>query len=169
MSEEDHRSFRRDPGVAALQPVDENTLVPWEGGRLLHAWWFRARGAREMPARSDFEPRVMGRHLAGITLHDVLPEEPRFRVRLVGSDFVEVLGYDPTGMWVADLPGGAPLVERYRWMVANRRPYMALDLPLRWANRDYDSYSTLVMPLSSDGREIDMLIAHVDVRPAWRR
>ncbi len=153
-----------DAGLAALRPVTARTRVPWEGGRLLHGWWFRARGDRAMPARRDFSPRVMGRHLAGVGLYDVTwphADRPHFRVRLVGSGITDVLGRDPTGFSAGEVPNVSRLIERFRWAVRERRPYMCVDLPLAWANKDFRSYSTLVMPLSDDGRRVNMLIAHL--------
>ncbi|RMF15294.1 MAG: PAS domain-containing protein [Alphaproteobacteria bacterium] len=155
-----------DPGLAALVPVEEDTRIPWEGGRVLHRWWHGARRGRRMPSRSDFSPRIMGRHLGGMVLHDVSHgEEPDFRVRLAGSDLVDIMNFDPTGLPMCEVPNGAPIIARYRWVVRERRPYMCLDLPLDWANKDYRSYSTLVMPLSDDGERVDMLIAHVHFVP----
>ncbi len=154
-----------DPGLAALVPVDEETRIPWPGGRVLHRWWFDARGDRAMPARRDFSPRVMGRHLSGMVLHEVEEGNPVFRVRLAGNDLIEAMRRNPTGLAMHEIPNGGPLLERYRWAVRERRPYMCLDLPLAWANKDFRSYSTLVMPLSDDGRRVDMLIAHVHFVP----
>ncbi len=158
-----------DPGLAALVPVGEDTEIPWPGGRLLHRWWYHARRGRRMPSRCDFSPRIMGRHLGGMVLHDVeAGDEPDFRVRLAGGDLVEAMRLDPTGLVMREVPNSAPLVARYRWVVRERRPYLCLDLPLSWANKDYRSYSTLVMPLSDNDDEVDMLIAHVHLVPIAR-
>lgn len=107
----------------------------------------------------------MGRHLGGMVLHDVEPGRTEFRIRLVGNDLVEVMRHNPSGLEMRKVPNSAPLIERYRWVVRERRPYMCLDLPLAWANKEYRSYSTLVMPLSDDGERVDMLIAHVHFVP----
>ncbi|GIX18243.1 MAG: hypothetical protein KatS3mg119_2429 [Rhodothalassiaceae bacterium] len=152
-----------DPGLDALIPVDEATEVPWEGGRLLQRWWFDIfnRTAR-LPRRSEFSPASMGRHLKGIGLMDITPEG-RFVVRLAGADIARAHGHPEHGRDFSTMPGSEPMIERFRWAIRTRRPYMCLDLPLRWARKEYLVYSVLVMPLSQTGARVDMLIAHTHV------
>lgn len=159
---------RRDSNIPALHEVTAETGVPWEGGRILHHWWFSARAERLMPARRDFSPKVMGRHLSGVGLCDVFwtnPARPLFRARLVGSHVASAWGRDPTGLWAEQLSRVEGLVERFTWAASMKRPYLCLKLPVTWGSKDFLFYSTLVMPLSSDGESVDMLIAHLHFHP----
>ena len=54
-------------------------------GRHVFDYWVAKRGARKMPARADLEPGDIPGHLPDIGLVDVLPDEPYFRYRLLGT------------------------------------------------------------------------------------
>ena len=106
----------------------------------------------------------MGRYLSSMVLHDVEPDDPVFRIRLAGTQIVDMLDRDPTGWIAGDLPNSDSLLARYRWAVAARAPYMCLDLPISWASKDYLAYSTLVLPLGPDDDTVAMLIANLSFR-----
>lgn len=153
--------YNRDPGLDAIIRDFTTEDIPWPGGQRLFQWWLTARGERRFPAREDFSPALMGRHLSTMVLHDVEPGEPEFRIRLVGTQIVDLVGRDLTGLRVGDLPNSGPMAARYRWAVAERAPYMCLDLPIGWASKDYLSFSTLVLPLGPDDASVTMLIANL--------
>ncbi len=153
--------YQHDPGLEAIIETFGPEDIPWQGGQRLFEWWLTARGSRRYPAREDFDPARMGRYLSTMVLHDVEPDAPVFRIRLVGTLVVDLIGRDPTGLAAGDLPNSGPMVARYRWAVAHRAPYMCLDLPIAWASKDYMAYSTLVLPLGPDDATVNMLIANI--------
>ncbi len=140
-------------------PVPED--LPTEDFRWLMAFWNDLRGSRDMPARSDFTPAQLVPYLPRIVLTDVEHEPLRFRARLVGTGIVADSGTDPTGRYYEDLPGSEDVVRRHAWVVANRKPYFAHDIPLVWASNKFNTYSVLVMPLSADGDSIDMMLSYL--------
>lgn len=157
---------KTEAGLEAIISPVSTEMIPWTGGRKLFAWWNAARGTRKFPARRDFSPLTMGSDLATMVLHDIGPEDaPDFRLRLVGTEIVRSMKADPTGLPLAALPGTAPLAVRYRWVMRTRQPYLCLDQPLAWADKDFLSYSTLVLPLGPTDDRVEMLIANLDMRP----
>ena len=156
-----HPKYNRDPGVDAIIRDFAMQDIPWPGGRRLFEWWLTARGERRFPTREDFTPSLMGRYLSSMVLHDVEPDTPVFRIRLIGTQIVDMVGRDPTGWRAGDLPNSGPMQARYRWAVTERAPYMCHDLPIGWASKTYLSYSTLVLPLGPDDETVNMLIANL--------
>ncbi len=163
-------SIPRDPGLAALVPVDRETDVPWEGGRRLKTWWFAARGERRMPRLRDFSPAMMGRYLAGIIIFDVVRKGDLadFIVRLAGEDYRLASGISLKGRGMNAFPDSAPIRERFEWAVREGRPYMALDLPSHWSGKDFVRFKSLVVPLSEDGERVTHLMGHAHYYTASR-
>ncbi len=135
--------------------------IPWKGGKALFSWWNKARGEHDFPARQDFSPLIMVPFLPAIMLHDVGGQARTYGMRLVGTAITDVLEYDPTGKMLDEIPATATLRARYDWALEHKKPYMCLDVPARWANKDYKAYSTLVLPLGPPGGEVNMLIANL--------
>jgi hypothetical protein len=126
----------------------------------IYRYWQDCRGTRPFPARADLDPLQMRAALGNIALIDVHREPLRFRIRLVGTDQAERLGFDPTGMWLDELP--AP--EYARLLIARLTEILARPEPLLVRNRQlmddrwYD-YETLWLPLAGDGLTPDMVLA----------
>jgi len=135
--------------------------IPWAGGRALFAWWNEARGTRAFPNRRDFSPLVMVPFLPAIIMHDVGGSARTYSFRLVGTAITQVLGFDPTGKSLDEIPATANMRTRFDWVLENKEPYMCTDLPTRWAKKDYKKYSTLVLPLGPSDDEVTMLIANL--------
>lgn len=135
--------------------------LPTEEFRWLLAFWDDLRGSREMPARADFKPEQLVPYLSGIMLTDVEYDPLRFRARLVGTGIVADSGADPTGQYYDDLPASDEIILRKQWVVENRKPYFANNLPLDWASNKFSTYSVLVMPLSADGKLVDMIMSYL--------
>src|ERR1044071_1207853 len=76
--------------------------------RLLQYWQGRG-GARSFPRRADIDPLDLGFMLPRIALTEVheaaVPESPRrYRLRVVGSWWATLAGFELTGMWLGDPP-----------------------------------------------------------------
>ena len=59
--------------------------------------WDEIRGDRTMPSRRDFNPMAVPALLPYIFMDDVFRDPIRFRFRLVGTEIVRGIGFDPTG------------------------------------------------------------------------
>ncbi len=151
---------RSDGNGAVFVPLRDASDVPWEGGRRLADWWFSVPDGRSGPSLRDFDPRRMGRFLSGLIVVDVVDGGRSFRIRLAGEDHRlgpdwRLKGADPTRM-----PLPCPSDARIRWLVRERRPYLALDLPPPRTVTDVRGYSVVAFPLFDDGERVTTIIAH---------
>lgn len=126
----------------------------------LFDYWGSKRGTRKMPSRADIDPLELGFIIGNVILVDVIEgDPPRFRIRLHGTNLTERVGYELTGKLLDELPQiefrelsrlsftkvsntGKPLQAR-RDRILDERPRR---------------YETIILPLSSDGTRVDMLI-----------
>jgi hypothetical protein len=129
----------------------------------LYQYWNARRGVRSMPGRSDIDPLEMRPWLPRLMLVDVDSDGPRFTYRLVGTKIVELLGVNPTGCAVESAwpeEAAASVLRSYEEVVQTRAPvfcqqtrqWLADQEPSAWAMR---------LPLSSDGIEVDMVLAYL--------
>lgn len=127
--------------------------------RRLSALWNEKRGMRFAAARADMDPATLRFILGNVLLVDVLREPLRFRYRLVGTNLVVRTGFDPTGKLVDEHP--EPEFRRealkvYHQMIETRVPYQArFDQAFDGRTRRFE---VLLLPLSSDGETIDMIL-----------
>src|SRR5579884_2075511 len=76
-------------------------------GTLLRYWRVK-RGTAAMPARRDIDPLEIGPELLPhLVLADLFDRGTRVRFRLVGTQIVKRLGFDPTGRYLAGEMTGA--------------------------------------------------------------
>lgn len=129
--------------------------------------WRGLCGARPMPARADLDPADIAFILGNVLLVDVLHEPQRFRVRLHGTNMVMRAGYDLTGRFIDELPNAEfreATAISFAHVVEKRAPRAWTTKRMigdRWMN-----YDTLMLPLSSDGALIDMLLVGFIYRDA---
>lgn len=134
--------------------------IRWSGGRELYGWWDSTREGKPFPARRDFSPFALTSLLPAIQLIDVGGEKRPYSVRLIGTAVTEMLGFDPTGKPLDELPGTAPVRKAYDWVVDNQKPIMRLNMPIKWGDKDFMSCSALVLPLGPEGQDVNMLLLH---------
>ncbi len=142
-----------------LVPVSCHTRVPWAEGEAVKRWWFAARRSCGLPSAADIDIKQLKTVLPRLILHDVEPARPAFRIRLAGEEYAAMIGRQPKGLTLAELPAARSLRRRYMWAVRHRQPYYTRPLELTWAARPYRRYQALVMPLSTDGSRVDALLA----------
>jgi len=137
-------------------PVTDRRLIR------LYQYWRAQRGARRMPSRADIDPVEMRFILGFVMLIDVSQPGPEFRIRLQGSELSWWIGQELTGMNLADVPSHdleALARRQFEGVVATAEP-------LGWIGNDAidgirRNYQALILPLSSDGKFVDLLIAAV--------
>jgi hypothetical protein len=133
--------------------------------RLL-AYWQDRCGTQAFPRRADVDPidfRFMLDRIALTEVHEPLDPGPRrYRLRLVGSYWYRLLGFELTGTWMHDLPSAnqRKLTEDfYAALIEGGQP--------RFAQRDMIvddrllHYEILLLPLSEDGRRISMIMTGI--------
>lgn len=130
-------------------------------GNLLAYWIGKRAHLGRLPARSDLQPDEMLPFLPFVALITVQNRDPRFQFRLVGTGIVGAFGRETTSRNVDESLFGANAeeVERY------------FSIPVRTLGPAYASgqytvaptnralcFETLLVPLSTDGQIIDMLL-----------
>ena len=126
-------------------------------------YWHKRRGARPMPARSDIEVTELPSLLPYIFIIDVLENPRDFRFRLAGTHFREAVGEEVTGKRLAEVfppEFGAEVRQIWGSVVDDQRPVRGTgDL---WVpGREYVKWEGVAMPLSTDGRTVNMLLGGV--------
>ena len=124
----------------------------------LRDYWRRIAEGRPMPARRDFEPLDITKILPFAVLFDVEGEPPRFKFRLAGTAATERASVDPTGRYFNDFPNSEVAVERMVACVRNCRPYFVVDAFV-WSEKPDLYYQTLTLPMSDDGKTVNMLVS----------
>lgn len=144
------------PGVTVGNPLDLRST----NLRALYGYWLDQRGARSFPTRADIKPSEIKYALRDITLADVIGGGRDYHIRLAGSRITQVFGKDFTGLRANE--SGLPDLRRFalycRAMCVRRAP-----IRIHSRNAGAESYrylegENIVLPLSSDGRTIDMVL-----------
>ncbi len=148
------------PNVGSFSPLADASDIPWEGGRRLAHWWFAARERCPLPSFKDFDPLLMGRFLSGVIVVDVVEGGREFRIRLAGEDHRLGQGWRLKGEELTRFPLPYPPNERVLWLVRERQPYIALDLPAPRKASEVRRYSVVAFPLFDDGEQVTAIIGH---------
>lgn len=130
--------------------------------RDLHRHWEARRGERAMPSRADMDPVELPRKLLpNLFLVDVEEDPRRFRYRLVGTELTAVMRRELAGLYIDEmpflfrkfaLPAYAEVMERAGPAYREINAIEAL-----WRIR----YKRLLLPLSEDGRRINMILGAI--------
>ena len=131
----------------------------------MYDYWYGRKRGRAMPARADLDPVDIPAMLGKIMLIDVLGDPPRFHHRLVGTHIVEATGEDRTGRFLDRVPffRKHPIVlDQYRVVVETRQPLLSLEPITNCTNGKVHAVDRLLLPLSSDGQQVNMLLVYVN-------
>lgn len=142
--------------------IEHRTQVADPLLRQIFAYWQEKAAARgALPARADIDPVDLAAVLPAVSLievrQDVMGRPGRLRYRVMGGFHVEIMGHDATGEML-DL--GAGESDAAAQAIATGRPIYA-ERTFYPANGTVLTFGTLMCPLASDGRTVDMLICAV--------
>ncbi|WP_395019044.1 PAS domain-containing protein [Dongia sp.] len=130
--------------------------------RRFYQYYLEKRGDRAFPARADLDPVDFAYALGDITLIEVEYDPVRFKFRLDGSRHVERFGFDLTGRSLDEFPYPEmrqAIFDSYKDVIDHREPrryFRDLESSGRWFR-----YETLLLPLSRDGKVIDMIVSAI--------
>lgn len=117
----------------------------------------------KLPGRQHIDPSEIPDLLPYIALIEVVPQEsgnPRYRIRLAGTQVVNILGADGTGKFVDEMlttEEGAKIVRAYDEILRTKQPQY-LDGRLRVSGRGHVPFQRIAFPLARNGEDVDMLI-----------
>ena len=134
--------------------------------RRFFRYWLDKRGERRYPARASLDPVDFPYVLGDVVVIEAersragSPWPWTFRYRLVGTKIVERDGYDLTRKTLDDLPE-PQYRERIRatWIAVCETGIPAHHVRELLLDRRLRRYEVLVLPLASNGEDIDMLIS----------
>jgi hypothetical protein len=142
------------PDRALLAPIVTVTFDYW-----LSKIWSRA-----MPARRELDPCEIPSLLPWLILTDVLDNPRDFRYRLIGTQVVAQSRCDYTGKRFSELdhagPGSTVWADRLK-VVETRQPVFSTP-PYSGPKAGIATVSGIHLPLSGDGRTVDMILTAVD-------
>ncbi len=134
----------------------------WQHAELLD-YWLEKCASDHVPTRAALDPVEIPRLLPYVNLYDVIWNgggEPHFRFRLVGTNNVDLYGRDATGRSFEDAYKGETLNEQIQVFSEVAKAWTPIldrrRLPIE--GRDFINYERLLLPLSSDGETVDMII-----------
>lgn len=124
--------------------------------------WLGLQKEHDLPRLRDFSLTLFAEHLPFMALNDYSPETGRFFVRLFGSAYVDGIGRDLTRCFVDEIKNTEALLERYRWIVKEKKPYLSLNNPLFASPKDFISYDVLACPLFDDEGNVATLMFRIE-------
>jgi hypothetical protein len=128
----------------------------------LQGYWRERRGDRAFPRRADIDPLDLAFMLERIALTEVHEDPRRYRLRVVGSWWALLAGFELTGMWLDALPLANMrklTLETYEAVIAARAPLCAVRNA--WVDDKKLGYEILLLPLSEDGARISMIMTGI--------
>ena len=146
---------------AGANPTPACPETASEAVKRLCAYWEERRGTKRFPAREDIDPIDFKFALGRVSLIEVLENPQRFRYRLVSTSITKHLGYEMTGKFTSEVPGRElrDYVERlYAKAVSLAAPLYQKESAI-YDGRVWE-YEALMLPLSSDGERINMILAY---------
>ena len=151
---------RKGAGPQAREPSGGGLPHP-ELAALLKYWEGR-RGERAMPSRADMDPVDLPRRLLpNLFLVDVEEAPRRYRYRLVGTELTAVMRRELKGQYIDEMPFlfRKFALPAYAEVMERRTPvYKEINaIEALWRIR----YRRLLLPLSSDGQRIDMILGAI--------
>jgi hypothetical protein len=126
----------------------------------LFDYWQKKRNGRTAPSRSDIVPTEIKPLLPRIFIVEIVGTPTRFRYRLAGTLVVDRFGEEITGRFLDELDvdkRNDEIAAEYLKTAESRQPLCS-----RWSYTKQDgtslSYERLLLPLSSDGQSVDMIL-----------
>jgi hypothetical protein len=130
--------------------------------RQMYAYWQRKRGARPMPARAEIDPTEIPRLLPNLLISEYVPEGSagRWRYRLAGTAVATAFGRNPTGRYIEELTKGdyRAFIERIHRMVRDEQRALFCASEYTGPRALEMSAKRLLMPLTTDGSQVDQII-----------
>lgn len=130
----------------------------------LYRLWLAKRGDKLAPSRAAFDPAELRAILPRLLMIDVVQDPLDFRYRLAGTMTYELHGQELTGKSITALRPPefvATLWADLRELAETAQPQLVL---LDFTNQEgyHRVYHVLRLPLSSDGKTIDIILVLVD-------
>lgn len=136
----------------------------------LVSYWRAKHVDGRLPKRSDIDPAEIKAHLPYMFMIDVVDGGREYRFRLIGTELAVINGRDSTGKTFAEVYGKderhlAMMREVVGSAVATRQPVRTAGKMFWRPDRAFYPVEGLILPLSSDGKTVDVLLGEIAVLP----
>ncbi len=149
------------PQTEVISSVTPDRIRSKSLRNLLGYWEAKESYLNRLPSRADLQPDEMVPFLPFVALINVQAGTPRFQFRLVGTGIVGSMGRETTNRPVDEnlFGANAVVVESFFSIPLDTRgaAYAAGQYTVAPSGRML-GFETLLLPLSSDGTAIDMLL-----------
>ena len=131
--------------------------------RRLFDYWLSKHRDELLPGRAEIDPLEIPELLGNINLIDVVHEDGsiRFLYRVWGTAVTDLYGHDHTDKFADEipLPTKSDAIQRVLEASAQSGKPHFWQVPLPVENHDFKSNRRLLLPLASDGVNVDKFIA----------
>lgn len=138
------------------------SVLEYDGlGDLLRYWQLVGHGG--VPSRADIDPADIPKLLSNVILIDVQRAPIRFRARLCGTEVDRLCGRNFTGCYLDDMTVGyfeRDILLDYAEVVLHKKPKVTRRSILT-ASNTWLHYQRLLLPLSTNGWDVDKLLGAV--------
>ncbi|HEX7969213.1 MAG TPA: PAS domain-containing protein [Stellaceae bacterium] len=158
--------------MAETDAADPDLLRPetWHPTvRGLYDHWLSIHPAVGLPGRQHVDPGAIPQLLPHVFMVDVCRGPLRFRYRLVGTEYVHLMGRDLTGRYLDEVhPGFHGLILRQYVEAAEQRRPGYRKGPVMYARPDrrYLGMERVILPLARNGSDVDVLLGAIAYIPA---
>jgi hypothetical protein len=133
----------------------------------LLAYWRGKLNGRAMPSRAHIDPLEMKAWLGNLVLVEFFGAVSRYRVRVDGTNVAEIGGLGRTGKGAESLTSEAErdlLFEQYAAVFDHHVPAY-YETEFTNSEGRYLRESKLLLPLSADGKAVNMILAGIYYHP----
>jgi hypothetical protein len=137
--------------------------------KCVYDYWVSIHSPGRLPGRQHLEPSAIARLLPHVFLVDVCRNPLRFRYRLIGTEYVRLIGRDVTNAFLDEVhPGFHGLIRsQYEETSEQRRPtYRKGAIMYTGPDERYLGMERAIMPLARNGIDVDMILGAVVYIPA---
>lgn len=132
--------------------------------REVYAHWRRSAPLGLLPGRQHIDPVThIPRLTKNLAIYEVVAtaEGPRFRIRLMGELMVDFIGLNPAGRFFDEFikPEFKARLNAALSQVATERIAHYWENQMWTHQNDFVRMQRLALPLASDGRNVDMILA----------
>ncbi|WP_119167300.1 PAS domain-containing protein [Algihabitans albus] len=146
----------------ALQTLDDGSQLAHPVLKKIYSYWAQRCAGRWAPSRADIDPADLGPLLPYIALVEPLDGGRDYRLRLMGEHILQGYRFAPVPRLLSDIKDQTVtdlMRAQYERLARERKALRFGPEFSRMPEREHVVTEHIDLPLSSDGLEIDMILA----------